>query len=57
MVVTEIISDKLCKTYSTEGYFIRKIGTNEIYSEAVDLRVTFAVYQETDEKIPEENLG
>lgn len=39
-------------TYSDEGYFIRKIGTDEIYEEAVDSQKF--EYEETDTLIGEE---
>lgn len=54
MVVTEVINDRLRKTYSDAGFMLRKVGTNEIYTAAVDLVTSSATYEETDEKIPEE---
>ncbi len=39
------------RTYSDEGYLIRKVGTDEIYSEAVDLPDRNFEYVETDERI------
>ena len=38
MIVQETIEDNtnLVKTYSNAGFMIRKIGTDEIYSEAID---------------------
>ena len=38
MIVQEIIEDytTLVKTYSDKGVLIRKIGTDELYSEAID---------------------
>lgn len=44
----------LYRTYSDEGFLIRKKGTNEIYEEAVDSQ-DFE-YKETDVKI-EQNQG
>ena len=42
---------KLNKTYSDEGYYIRKVGTDEVYSEAVDVEDAPYEYEETSEKI------
>jgi len=39
------------RTYSDEGYLIRKVGTDEIYSEAVDLPDRKFEYVETDQSI------
>lgn len=39
------------RTYSDEGYLIRKVGTGEIYSEAVDLPDRNFEYVETDQSI------
>ena len=53
MVKTEniIINDTTFKrTYSDENYYIQKVGTNEIYSEAVDILDKNYEYVETDEK-------
>ena len=44
----------LYRTYSDEGYMIRKKGTDEIYEEAVDSQ-DFE-YEETDIKIGEEEI-
>ena len=52
-IVTEFINDRLRKTYSDTGFMLRKLGTNEMYTEAVDLRDSPNMYEETDEKIPE----
>lgn len=44
------------RTYSDEGYLIRKVGTDEIYSEAVDLPDRNFEYVETEQSIEiEEN--
>ena len=42
------------RTYSDEDYLIRKIGTDEIYSEAVDVLNSSYEYEETEEKITSE---
>lgn len=44
---------KLNRTYSDAGYVIRKIGTNEEYSEAVDIENAGFLYEETNTKIKE----
>lgn len=41
----------LYKTYSDERYLIRKIGTEEVYSEAIDVENVSFEYEETTEKI------
>ena len=43
------------KTYSDEGYYIQKKGTNEIYIEAIDILNTNYEYIETDKKIENQN--
>ena len=48
---------KLYKTYSDENYKIQKVGTDEIYSEAIDVESSNYEYIETNEKIEiEENI-
>jgi len=57
MIKTEpyFFNDKEFKrTYSDEGFLIRKVGTEEIYSEAVDLLTAPWQYEETDELISNE---
>lgn len=47
-----LINDiKFVRTYSDEGYKIKKMGTNEIYDEAIDIEGRFFTYEETNEKI------
>ena len=50
MIVQEIIEDNtnLVKTYSNAGFMIRKIGTDELYSEAIDPKKFNREYEETD---------
>ena len=43
----------LYKTYSDEGYLIQKVGTNEIYTEAIDVENAPYSYIETEEKSEE----
>ena len=57
MVKTEILTIngyRFTKTYSDEGFKICKVGTTEIYDEAIDMNGTSFVYEETDEKIDSE---
>ena len=53
MIVQEIIEGNtaLVKTYSNSGFMIRKIGTDELYSEAIDPQKFNREYDETDIKI------
>jgi hypothetical protein len=46
----------LYKTYSSEGYLIQKVGTDEIYDEAIDPIGTNRVYEETNMPIENEDL-
>ena len=48
MIVRENYSEGLIRTYSNSGMNIRKIGTNEVYSEAVDSYSSLFSYEETD---------
>lgn len=41
----------LFRTYSDKGVQIHKIGTDEIYDEAVDIEGTSYVYEETENLI------
>ena len=45
----------LYKTYSDNNWYIRKVGTNEEYSEAIDVEGSGYTYEETDKEI-EANL-
>ena len=56
MIVIEFFKKRedginLYRTYSDENYMIRKIGTDEIYSEAIDIEGANFEYEETEEKI------
>ena len=46
---------KLYKTYSDENYKIQKVGTDEIYDEAIDVFPIQYNYEETSEKVEIEN--
>ena len=48
-----IIGNKQFKKTVSDTYLIRKIGTDEIYSEAYDLLEKDYEYEETDELLPE----
>ena len=39
---------KLYRTYSSEGFMIQKVGTNEIYEEAIDIEGQDFIYKETE---------
>lgn len=55
MLIQEIIEDytTLVKTYSDKGMLIRKNGTDELYSEAIDPQDLHREYEETDTPIDE----
>lgn len=55
MIIQEIIEGNtaLVKTYSDKGLKIRKIGTDEIYDEAIDPKKFNRQYEETDIPIDE----
>lgn len=42
---------KLYKTYSDSGFYIRKVGTEEVYDEAIDVESATFEYEETEEKV------
>ena len=44
---------RLYRTYSDAKKYIRKVGTEEVYSEAIDLESKGYVYEETDKEIEE----
>ena len=48
MIIQEQIENDLVKTYSDKGVMIRKIGTDELYSEAIDPKRFNREYEETD---------
>jgi hypothetical protein len=50
--IVELIHDtNFLKTYSDNGFKIRKIGTSEIYDEAIDIIDTTFLYEEIDELV------
>jgi hypothetical protein len=42
---------RLYRTYSNSNVYIRKVGTNEEYAEAIDVEGAPFVYEETDKPI------
>lgn len=62
MIVREFYKErkdevKLYRTYSNENYLIKKVGTEEVYSEAIDVETSNFEYIETEEKIEEDMKG
>lgn len=51
MIKIETLSNGLIHTYSDESKIIKKVGTEELYSEAIDLSTSNYAYTETDEVI------
>lgn len=51
MVKVEVLNERLKRTYSDSGKMLNKIGTEEFYSEAVDLITATFEYEETDKNI------
>ena len=54
MIITETITingKQFTKNYSDEGFYIQKVGTEEIYSEAIDPIDSGRTYLETDKLI------
>ena len=58
MIVQETIegNDSLVKTYSDAGMMIRKKGTKELYSEAIDPKKFNREYEETDIPIDDNDI-
>lgn len=46
----------LYRTYSDANVKIRKVGTDEVYDEAVDVEGTRSTYEETDVLIEDEDI-
>lgn len=42
---------KLYLTKSDQNFYIKKVGTDEVYDEAIDVENAPFVYEETDQKI------
>ena len=59
MIVSEIVTfskREFKSTYSDEGYIIQKVGTDERYSEAIDVLDSDFEYTETKEKCESEEM-
>ena len=58
MIVTETVKirgNSFIRNYSDKGVYIKKNGTDEVYSEAVDLPDIGYTYSETDIPIETDN--
>ena len=58
MIVTEYYRTRedgarLIRTYSDQNKYIQKVGTQEVYSEVIDLESKGYTYEETDKEIEE----
>lgn len=51
---TRLDGINLYRTFSDSGFFIKKINTDEIYKEAIDIEYSNYIYEETDILIPTE---
>ena len=56
MIIKEFYTErmdgvKLYRTYSDSNKYIQKIGTTEVYSEAIDIESATYKYEETDKEI------
>lgn len=47
---------KLVRHYSDGGFMIQKVGTDELYSEAIDIENAPYIYEETETKIEETKI-
>lgn len=58
MITTEIIEigGKQFVRTASDKYYIKKVGTNEVYEEANDLYPSAYTYEETEEMLPEDVL-
>lgn len=59
MIVTETVKvgkREFKRTYSDCGFIIQKVGTDERYSEAIDVLDSEFEYTETDEKCESEEM-
>lgn len=61
MIVIEFYKQRedginLFRTYSDEGFEIQKMGTNEVYTEAIDVEGAYWDYMETSTKVAQEIL-
>lgn len=61
MIVREFYSTRkdgvnLYRTYSDANKYIHKVGTDEEYSEAIDVEGAPYTYEETDKEIEDEQM-
>lgn len=59
MIVTDTVKfgkREFKRTYSDSGYIIQKVGTDEKYSEAIDVLDSEFEYTETKEKVESEEM-
>ena len=54
--IVEINGKSFIHSYSDENFYIRKLGTDEVYSEAYDLPEKKYTYEETEDKVAQEEL-
>lgn len=54
MILARFTDDGMIRHWSSDGFYIRKIETGEIYEDAVDYIPCEYTYEETDELIPVE---
>lgn len=54
-IINSLDNKELNKTYSNNNKFIRKIGTNEFYEEAIDTLDSEYKYIETEQEIVKVN--
>lgn len=55
MIVKETLDNNLTRTFSDKGFYIRKVGTNEEYEDAIDISAD-CKYEETDKKIHKKEM-
>lgn len=51
MIKKESYSDGLVRVYSDEGKAIKKVGTEDLYTEAIDYEASNYTYVEVDEPV------
>lgn len=60
MIITEMINingQEFRKTYSNSNYMIRKVGTDKMYCEAIDILTADYTYEETNISIDAEDIS
>jgi hypothetical protein len=61
MIIKEFYTQRkdgvnLYRTFSDNGLKIHKVGTDEVYDEAIDVENATFVYEETDEQVETETI-